>query len=355
MSHVVLRNVRARYGATEVLKGVSLELAPSEFMAVLGPSGCGKTTLLRVIAGFVGYEGELIVDGKSYDDVPAHRRDMGIVFQDYALFPHKTVSENIAFGLRMRGRSRAEIDSRVDDLVRLLQLGSLGQRFPSELSGGQQQRVALARALAIDPKVLLLDEPLSALDKKLREEMQVELRQIQQRLGITALFVTHDQDEALALADRVVVIEKGMITQTGTPRDIYSRPVNRFVATFIGRSNILDARCVRVANGQAECVVLGSIPVRIPAQDLPPAGEAIPLSIRPESVRVAPAGAAGNAGMLAAGEVMHAVYLGTHQELRVALDEGTTIEARIVGREAFACGDRVAVGWSEEDVTPLRP
>ncbi len=354
MTHVVLRDVRVRYGAIEVLKGVSVELAPKEFVAVLGPSGCGKTTLLRVIAGFADYEGELILDGKSYDNVPAHRREMGLMFQDYALFPHKTVAENIAFGLRLRGRSRTEIAARVDDLVRLLQLQTLGHRYPSELSGGQRQRVALARALAIDPKVLLLDEPLSALDKKLREEMQVELRQIQRRLGITTLFVTHDQEEALALADRVVLLNKGDVCQIGTPEEIYRRPADKFVATFIGKSNIFEGRCIRIAGGEAECVILGDIPISVATKGEFSVGDTVHVSVRPESVRLAGAKMAADPAMLAAGEVMHAVYLGTHQELRVMLDKGVAVEVRTVGRQIFARGERVTVGWTAEDVTMLR-
>jgi putative spermidine/putrescine transport system ATP-binding protein len=355
MTYVALRNVRAHYGAVEVLKGVSVELAPSEFVAVLGPSGCGKTTLLRVIAGFVDYEGELIVDGKSYDDVPVHRRKMGLVFQDYALFPHKTVAENIAFGLRMRGRSQADMDRKINDLVRLLQLETLGKRYPSELSGGQRQRVALARALAIDPKVLLLDEPLSALDKKLRDEMQVELRQIQRRVGITTLFVTHDQEEALALADRVVVMHKGHISQVGTPQEIYNRPIDRFVASFIGKSNIFEGRCIGVANDRATCVILGDVPIKVAAKGGPTAGETVYLAVRPEAVRIAHPDANIDPAMMTAGKIMHVVYMGTHQELRVMLDKGIAIDVRTVMRQTFASGERVVVGWAEEDVTALRP
>lgn len=355
MTHVALRNVRAHYGPVEVLKGVSVELAPHEFVAVLGPSGCGKTTLLRVIAGFVDYEGELFVDGKSYDDVPVHRRKMGLVFQDYALFPHKTVAENIAFGLRLRGRSQAEIDCKIDDLVRLLQLETLGKRYPSELSGGQRQRVALARALAIDPKVLLLDEPLSALDKKLRDEMQVELRQIQRRVGITTLFVTHDQEEALALADRVVVMHKGHISQVGTPQEIYNRPADRFVASFIGKSNIFEGRCISVENDRATCVILGDVPIKVAAKGGPATGETVYLTVRPEAVRIAHAEASIDPAMITGGKIMHVVYMGTHQEVRVMLDKGTAIDVRTVMRQTFASGERVVVGWAAEDVTALRP
>lgn len=354
MSRVALRNVRVRYGDLDVLKGVSVDIAPSELVAVLGPSGCGKTTLLRVIAGFVEHDGDLIVDGKSFNGVPAHRREMGLVFQDYALFPHKTVAENIAFGLRLRRRSRTEIAARVGDLVRLLQLDGLDQRYPSQLSGGQRQRVALARALAIDPKMLLLDEPLSALDKKLREDMQIELRQIQQRVGITTLFVTHDQEEALALADRVVVMHQGSISQVGTPEEIYRRPADRFVATFIGKSNIFEARCIRTQGDRAVCAIAGNIPVEVARREAVAEGEEIYVSVRPESVRLARLGGNGGAAAVGAGKILHAVYMGTHQELRIMLDNGVPIEARTDGRQSFATGERVCVSWAAEDAILLR-
>ncbi len=354
MSRVALRNVHVRYGELDVLKGVCVDIAPSELVAVLGPSGCGKTTLLRVIAGFVEHDGDLIVDGKSFNGVPPHRREMGLVFQDYALFPHKTVAENIAFGLRLRRRSRAEISARVGDLMRLLQLDGLDRRYPSQLSGGQRQRVALARALAIDPKMLLLDEPLSALDKKLREDMQIELRQIQQRIGITTLFVTHDQEEALALADRVVVMHQGSISQIGTPEEIYRRPADRFVATFIGKSNIFEARCVRMKDDRAVCAIVGGMPVEVARAEAVPEGEKIYVSVRPESVRLARLDGDGGAAAVGAGKILHAVYMGTHQELRILLDNGVSIEARTDGRQHFATGERVCVSWAAEDAILLR-
>lgn len=355
MSRVELRDVRVRFGDVEVLKGVSLDIAPSEFVAILGPSGCGKTTLLRAIAGFAEHEGDLRVDGRSFKGVPAHRRDMGLVFQDYALFPHKSVAENIAFGLRLRRRGKAEVARRVGDLLRLLQLEGFGERYPSQLSGGQRQRVALARALAIDPKMLLLDEPLSALDKKLREDMQIELRQIQRRVGITSLFVTHDQEEALALADRVIVMNNGQIRQAGAPEEIYRRPADRFVATFIGRSNIFEARCIGAQDGYAVCEIGAGAPIKVAAARgrLAPE-EKFFLSVRPENVLLARAGESSAETMLGAGAVMHAVYMGTHQELRIMLDRGFPIEARTDGRRSFAAGERVLVSWAAEDGVLLR-
>jgi ABC-type Fe3+/spermidine/putrescine transport system ATPase subunit len=355
MAQVELRDVWVQFGGIEVLKGVSLDLAPAELVAVLGPSGCGKTTLLRVIAGFVNYDGELVVGGKSYDNVPAHKRDMGLVFQDYALFPHLTVADNIAFGLRLRRHPRADMESRTAGLIRLLQLDGLNRRLPSELSGGQRQRVALARALAIDPKVLLLDEPLSALDKKLREEMQVELRQLQRQLKITTLFVTHDQEEALALADKVVVMNQGIVRQIGTPEDIYQRPLDRFVATFIGKSNIFEGHCVGTEAGVAVCTLFGDVPVRVRAPNPPAPDSVVYVSVRPEQLHLDPQPSAGGAINVVSGRIAHAAYLGTHQRVGVRLDSGIVVEIRLQNRRSFAPDERVGVWWAPDDAILVRP
>ncbi len=355
MAQVQLRGIRVRFGGIEVLKGVSLDLAPAELVAVLGPSGCGKTTLLRVVAGFVDYDGGVVVGGKSYDNVPAHKRDMGLVFQDYALFPHLTVADNIAFGLRLRRHARAEVDSRTAGLIRLLQLGGLEQRLPGELSGGQRQRVALARALAIDPKVLLLDEPLSALDKKLREEMQVELRLLQRQFKITTLFVTHDQEEALALADKVVVMNQGAVRQIGTPEEIYQRPHDRFVATFIGKSNIFEGRCVGIEAGVAVCALFGDVPIRIQAPVPPAPDSVVYVSVRPEQIHLDSPPSAGGAVNVLTGRIAYAAYLGTYQRVGVRLDNGIVIEARRQGRRSFAPDERVGVWWAPDEATLVRP
>jgi spermidine/putrescine ABC transporter ATP-binding subunit len=349
VTQVLLQNVRVRFAEVEVLKDVSLEIASHELVALLGPSGCGKTTLLRAIAGFVRHEGDLIVGGERFNEVPAHRRGMGLVFQDYALFPHKTVNENIGFGPRLLGRSRDEIAKRVNDLVRMLQLDGMGERYPSQLSGGQRQRVALARALAIDPKMLLLDEPLSALDRKLREEMQIELRLIQKRVGITALFVTHDQEEALALADRIVVMNGGRVIQVGTPEQVYQRPADRFVATFIGKSNIFEARCLRSAKGRSLCALPGGAQVEVPGDCGGSADESVYICVRPESIRLWKSGAASEPATIGSGEVMHVVYMGTHQELRVRMEDGTLVDVRTQRKPAFSAGERVELGWAPED------
>lgn len=355
MVQVELRDVRVRFGDIEVLKGVSLDLAPAELVAVLGPSGCGKTTLLRVVAGFVDYVGEVVVGGMSYDNVPAHKRDMGLVFQDYALFPHLTVADNIAFGLRLRKIVRADVDSRTAGLIRLLQLDGLEQRLPSELSGGQRQRVALARALAIDPKVLLLDEPLSALDKKLREEMQVELRQLQRQFKTTTLFVTHDQEEALALADKIVVMSQGAVRQIGTPEEIYQRPHDRFVATFIGKSNIFEGRCIGIEAGVVLCALFGDVPIRIRAP-VPPAPESIVyVSVRPEQLHLDSPPAVGGAVNVVSGRIVYAAYLGTYQRVGVRFDNGIVVEARLQDRRSFAPDEQVSVWWAPDEAILVRP
>ena len=238
-TRLVLEGLSKSFGAgPPVVAALSLAVEPGEMVGLLGPSGCGKTTTLRMIGGLTeASAGHVLVDGRDVTALPPHRRDMGIVFQNYALFPHMTVAANVAFGLEMRGMKRAEIATKVAHALDLVQLGGLAERRPRELSGGQQQRVALARALVIEPSILLLDEPLSNLDAKLREEMRTEIRDIQQRLGITTIFVTHDQEEALALCDRIAVMHKGRIAQLGTPHDIYEHPASAFVADFVGRSN----------------------------------------------------------------------------------------------------------------------
>ena len=246
MSELKLAGIEKRYGSTVAVAGIDLDVRDGEFMTLLGPSGCGKTTTLGLIAGFFPPTGgEIYVKGKPVAGLPPFKRDIGVVFQDYALFPHMTAAENVAFGLRMRKVSGDETSQRVREALELVQLSGLGERRPLELSGGQRQRVALARALVIRPAVLLLDEPLSNLDLKLREEMRVEIASLQRRLGITTVFVTHDQGEALVMSDRIAVMNAGRIEQVGTPADIYERPATRFVAEFIGRMNFFGTIAIR--------------------------------------------------------------------------------------------------------------
>ncbi|MET3649005.1 ABC transporter ATP-binding protein [Phyllobacterium ifriqiyense] len=241
--YLCLEGVNKKYGLVEVISNLNLEVRKGELIALLGPSGCGKTTTLRMIAGLISpTAGKIAVDGRDVTHIAPHGRDMGLVFQSYALFPHMTVAKNVAFGLEMRGLSRAEINKKVTRALAMVQLEHLAERKPRELSGGQQQRVALARALVIEPSILLLDEPLSNLDAKLRDEMRTQIRDIQQQLGITTVFVTHDQVEALSMCDRIVVMKGGLIEQVGTPHEIYERPATPFVASFVGRTNRIKGK-----------------------------------------------------------------------------------------------------------------
>jgi spermidine/putrescine transport system ATP-binding protein len=331
-------------GAVTALDSVSVTIRENEFFTLLGPSGCGKTTLLRLIAGFdFPTAGEILLYGDDIAPLPPFKRPVNTVFQSYALFPHMTVGENIGFGLEMLGRPRREIAARVDAMLKLVRMEELKDRRTSQISGGQQQRVALARALAPQPKVLLLDEPLSALDYKLRKEMQIELKRLQLETGITFIFVTHDQEEALTMSDRIAVMSKGKILQVGSPRDIYDRPAERFVADFIGETNFIDgvvesatdaAASVRLGNGTR---LLAGLP-----EGLVPTGP-VTLVIRPEQARIVPElDQAAICGVLE-----NAVYLGTDTHYHVRLDNGGVFVVRQQNgraRElAIAADERVSV------------
>lgn len=360
MQRIQFTNVVVRYGEVFALRNLSLEVHPGEFLALLGPSGCGKSTLLRVLGGFVPYSGSVSFDGQAVDDLPAHRREIGIVFQDYALFPHKDVRENIGFGLKMRKSAKTAIDKRVAEMISLLHLDGLADRYPSQLSGGQQQRVALARAIAISPRVLLLDEPLGALDKKLREEMQVELRQLQQRVGITTIFVTHDQEEALSLADRIAVMSSGEIQQIGPKAEIYERPANYFVAGFMGQSNILPATVVGCGEGKWQYRLSSGQTINASTRGDVDAGDNVFLLVRSERLRLlgsAPQGGGSGSGQHLDGTVDHVTYLGSQVQVRVRLATGEVFKVYVqntgVSSYSVAAGDPAFLAFEPEDVVVL--
>ncbi|HEV8306555.1 MAG TPA: ABC transporter ATP-binding protein [Methylomirabilota bacterium] len=356
---VHLERVSKRFGPVAAVDDVSLEVRQGEVLALLGPSGCGKTTTLRIVAGFEDPDtGAVRIRGTVVNDIPTYRRNLGMVFQHYALFPHMSVFDNVAFGLRMRGVGRGDVRRRVSEAMTLVRLEGLEERFPSQLSGGQQQRVALARAVVTKPAVLLLDEPLGALDKKLREQMQVEIRALQREVGITTIFVTHDQEEALTLADRIAVMERGAIVQIGTPTEIYERPRSRFVSDFIGISNFLAGRIV--ARGAEALTVELPAALRLQAAGVDglAVGDPVELAIRPEKIRLAAAPLP--AANCVAGQVEHLVYLGavTYYYLRIAgevrlvvMEQNQTARPE---RPPYPVGTTVYAGWDTESTVPLK-
>jgi spermidine/putrescine transport system ATP-binding protein len=322
---IELVNVTKQYGDAIALDGISLRIDSGEFFCLLGPSGCGKTTTLNLIGGFIPLtSGELRIEGRVVNDLAPHQRNVNTVFQNYALFPHMTVAENVAFGLRMEGLDKREIASRVDEYLELVGLGTYHDRYPTQMSGGQAQRVALARALAKRPAVLLLDEPLGALDLKLRKQMQVELARIHRQVGTTFVFVTHDQEEALSMATRIAVMSGGHVRQIGPPREIYLRPVDRFVADFIGESNFLDGTVTNGGGAPAFKLSNGTIlPARVPS--VTPNGP-VKLMVRPESVSI---GAAPpndeRSPAVVKGRTSNVAFMGTHTRITVQTDAGTLV------------------------------
>jgi spermidine/putrescine ABC transporter ATP-binding subunit len=346
MSTIDLIGVSKRYGPVAAVEDLDLHVEDGELVTVLGPSGSGKTTLLTMIAGLSGPSaGRIDIGGRDVTFLPAARRNVGLVFQSYALFPHMTVYANIAFPLSVRGLARAETERRIKDALRLVQLSGFERRKPSQLSGGQQQRVALARAFVFEPEILLLDEPLGALDRKLREQLQVELRQLQRSLGITTILVTHDQEEALSLSDRIVVLDQGRVQQIATPEDAYLRPSNRFVADFLGTANLFegvleqnaDGWCLRLDDGE---VIHCADPALAP-------GRAAAAIVRPERVMVEP----DELGSGLQATVADVIYLG--QSLRYHLDtrQGKAVIATSTDRGArFAPGTPVRLTWRPDDV-----
>jgi putative spermidine/putrescine transport system ATP-binding protein len=316
VAYLELENLHRHFGAVKALNGINISLGEGEFLSLLGPSGCGKTTALRLVAGFDrANDGRILIDGKDLTGVAPNKRDMGMVFQAYSLFPNMTARQNVEFGLKIRGRDRSDRTKRVSDLLELVGLGHAADRYPHQLSGGMQQRVALARALAIEPRVLLLDEPLSALDAKVRVQLREEIRRIQLELGITTLYVTHDQEEALAISDHVAVMYGGVIEQMGTPSEMYTAPKTPFVAEFIGTMNRLEGRVVDGATGDVDH---GGTRLRVDAARGRAAGERVLILVRPESLELTAAGngAPANGNTLTA-EVLTQTFLGPVTRLKM--------------------------------------
>ncbi|QJU55342.1 ABC transporter ATP-binding protein [Herbiconiux sp. KACC 21604] len=366
---VKLRGLTKSFGANQVVQPLDLEIGRNEFFSILGPSGCGKTTLMRMITGFEKPTGGSVeLDGKNVDGVPTKSRDLNMLFQSYALFPHLTVYENVAFELRVRRTPKREIDQRVRDALDLVRLGAFGDRKPAELSGGQRQRVALARAVVGRPAVVLLDEPLGALDQKLRKEMQFELKRMQREVGITFIYVTHDQEEALTMSDRIAVMSEGRVLQVASPIEIYDAPSSRFVASFIGSCNLLDG-VVDVQGGSVTVPGVGSVPAAMPADARP--GTGVTLAIRPERVTMTPAAAVGAASSAVAaagpgsapaaapagsvaGTLVERVFLGDEWTFHVLLESRGLVTVSVPsGAEsaalgAVADGAPVVLSWPAE-------
>lgn len=341
MAQIELINISKAYGDHHVIKDLSLEIEDAEFLTLLGPSGCGKTTILRIIGGFEEPDqGRVVFEGRDITDLPAYKRPVNTLFQSYSLFPHLNVYDNVAFGLKIKGLKDSEIRPQVAEMLRLVNLSGYEKRRVDRLSGGQQQRIAMARALINRPEVLLLDEPFGALDLKLRKDMQIELKRIQQQLGITFIFVTHDQEEALTLSDRIIVLNEGIIQQIGTPIDIYNEPINAYVADFIGESNILEGIMhadydVTFSGRRFECVDVEFYP-----------NEAVDVVIRPEDVEIV----APDKGMLQ-GEVKTCLFMGVHYEMQIQVGQETYLVHTTIPREV---GQTVGLVIIPENIHVMR-
>jgi putative spermidine/putrescine transport system ATP-binding protein len=352
---VTFQGVTKSYdGKVDVVKSLDLTLQRGEFLTLLGPSGSGKTTTLMMLAGFEEpTRGVIELEGRRLNNVPAHRRGIGMVFQNYALFPHMSVAENLAFPLQMHGAPAAEIPARVKRALDMVRLGALGDRKPAQLSGGQQQRVAVARALIYEPKLVLMDEPLGALDKQLREQMQLEIKHLHESLGVTVVYVTHDQSEALTMSDRIAVFHHGVIQQLATPTELYERPANAFVASFIGENNRLDGRITSRDGGFCRVRIGDGTEVRAKLVADLPVGSEVVLSIRPEQVRIGDTAGDGNRFDARLEEV---IYLGDHCKLRLVLGGSDAFVAKIANTadaSRMTRGDAVIASWRPESCLAL--
>lgn len=350
METLCIQDVYKSYGEVSVLKGINISVKKGEFISLLGPSGCGKTTLLRIIAGLTdATEGKILVEGNDVGKLPPFKRNNGMVFQNYALFPHMTVYENIAFGLKMRHLPKKEVRDRVQQGLSMIHLEDLGARYPKELSGGQQQRVALVRALVLNPTLLLLDEPLCNLDAKLRKEMRIEIRKLQQKLKVTTIFVTHDQEEALSMSDRIAVMNAGRLEQVGTPSDLYEHPHTRFVAGFIGNTNLLSCR----SSGNSEgflSLLYGDCPIQVsvPSMTPFPQGEIL-FSVRPEKIFLSPPDVSGVNRIPC--RIMTKAYLGPMIRVIMQDPQGHEITADVSSNSdaaLFREGESVSACWETE-------
>jgi putative spermidine/putrescine transport system ATP-binding protein len=352
-----LRNISKGYGSLLAVADLSLQLAKGEFLSLLGPSGSGKTTTLTMIAGLLQpTSGEILLEGRPVTPLPPYKRNIGVVFQNYALFPHMTVAKNIAFPLTMRGARRDEISARVHKVLKLVGLPDHGTRYPKQLSGGQQQRIALARAMVFEPPILLMDEPLGALDKKLREHMQLEIKRLHRELGMSIIYVTHDQEEALVMSDRIAVFNLGRLEQVGTPTELYERPATRFVAEFIGESNIFAGVAGPTVGGFTIVEMPGVRLRAVPTRPLVAGNRAV-VSIRPERIVVKTSDLSPGAENAVRGRISDIVYLGSARKYVVRTEAGhevvTVQQARGGAERGFETGAEVSLYWQAEDATVL--
>lgn len=342
-AEVILKDLSKAYGSLRAVREVSLTVYDGEFCTLLGPSGSGKTTILRMIAGFMApSSGDIKINGTSVVREPAFRRNIGMVFQNLALFPHMNVRENIAFPLKMRNMGRSETRKRVGEILELVRMGGFEARKISQLSGGQQQRVALARALVFNPPVLLMDEPLSALDKDLRRHMQREVKSIQTQLGLTAIYVTHDQSEALTMSDRIAIVSDGAIEQVGTPRDVYEMPVSSFVGQFVGESNVMIGTVGLDTTGRRVLEIEGGIRIAVPEDCDVPVEKRARMLIRPEKLAI---GHSQSSLTGTKGTIEDAVYVGDAMEYRVRVSSGLTLDVKEMKSQVYKVGDPVYVSW----------
>jgi spermidine/putrescine transport system ATP-binding protein len=347
---VTVEGVSKSFGTVAALRDVSLDVRPGEFLTLLGPSGCGKTTLLRLLAGFEGADrGRILISGRDVASLPPYKRPVNTVFQHYALFPHRSVAGNVAFGLEVAGVGQAQLNERVERALEMVRMPGYGDRRIDQLSGGQKQRVALARAVVLEPEVLLLDEPMAALDLKLRKEMQVEVKNLQERLGTTFVFVTHDQDEALIMSDRIAVMNQGRIEQVGSPEQLYERPRTRFVADFMAVRNILDATVLSVADGCATLRTRGGVSLRATDDGGYQPGRPVVVGIRPERIDLG-----GQADNVLAGVVDDEIYLGDRTDWRVRVEgDVLTVSEGAARARDRARGDAVSVSFPSQAVLRL--